>query len=94
MPIKGSSTDVAMPPAMQSALDAIDAADGETFNMRFVSWYLEMDNEIDNALGAVLNGDTTPEDFAARLEAQAERLRGDPDTIRFRRQPSHPLAQD
>ena len=94
MPIKGSGEDVPVPPALQSALDAIDAADGETFNMRFVSWYLEMDNEIRNALGAVLNGDTTPEDFAARLEAQAERLRRDPDTIRFRRRPSRPLAQD
>ncbi|MFT5089896.1 MAG: N-acetylglucosamine transport system substrate-binding protein [Planctomycetota bacterium] len=94
MPITDSAKGVPMPPAMQSALDAIEAADGETFTMRFTSWYLEMDNEIDNALGAVLNGDTSPAAFADRLEAQAERLRRDPDTIRFRRQPAPALAQD
>ena len=93
-PIIGSDKDVPVPPATQSALDAIAAADGETFNMRFTSWYLELDNEFDNALGAVLNGDATPEEFGVRLEAQAERLRRDPDTIRFRRRLSGPLAQD
>ena len=62
--------------------------------MRFTSWYLELRNEFDNALGAVLNGDATPEEFGVRLEAQAERLRRDPDTIRFRRRLSGPLAQD
>jgi hypothetical protein len=62
--------------------------------MRFNSWYLELRNEFDNALGAVLNGDATPEVFAARLEAQAERLRRDPDTIRFRRRLSGALVQD
>jgi N-acetylglucosamine transport system substrate-binding protein len=92
-PIIGSDKDVPVPPATQSALDVIAAADGETFNMRFTSWYLELDNEFDNALGAVLNGDTTPEEFGVRLEAQAERLRRDPDTIRFRRRLSGALAQ-
>ncbi len=93
-PIIGSDKDVTVPPAMQSALDAIAVADTETFNMRFTSWYLELDNEFDNALGAVLNGDATPEEFGVRLEAQAERLRRDPDTIRFRRRLSGALAQD
>ena len=83
-----------MPPALQSALDAIAAAHDETFNMRFTSWYLELRNEFDNAFGAVLNGDATPEQFAARLEAQAERLRLDSDTIRFRRSLSDRLVQD
>lgn len=94
MPIKGSELEAPVPPAMQSALDAVGAAGNETFSMRFTSWYLELRNEFDNALGAALNGDVTPEEFGARLEAQAERLRRDPDTIRFRRQLSGPLAQD
>ena len=94
MPIEGSSEEAQVPPAMQSALDAIAAAHGETFNMRFTSWYLELRNEFDNAFGAVLNGNATPEQFATRLEAQAERLRLDSDTIRFRRSPSDPLAKD
>jgi N-acetylglucosamine transport system substrate-binding protein len=94
MPIEGSGEEAPVPPAMQSALDAVAAAGHETFNMRFTSWYLELRNEFDNALGAVLNGDATPEVFAARLEAQAERLRRDPDTIRFRRRLSGALVQD
>jgi N-acetylglucosamine transport system substrate-binding protein len=94
MPIEGSSEETAVPPALQSALDAIAAAHDETFNMRFTSWYLELRNEFDNAFGAVLNGDATPEQFAARLEAQAERLRLDSDTIRFRRSLSDRLVQD
>jgi N-acetylglucosamine transport system substrate-binding protein len=90
----GNFLQAEVPPAMQSALDAIAAAHGETFNMRFTSWYLELRNEFDNAFGAVLNGDATPEQFANRLETQAERLRRDSDTFRFRRSLSDPLAQD
>ena len=63
------------------------AAGGETFNFRFSSWYLELENEFRNALGALLNQDITPERFAERMEAMAERLRRDPDTLRFDRQP-------
>ena len=72
---------------MQSALDAIDAAEDETFNYRFSSWYLEMDNEFRNAFGALLNGDITAERFVERMEAEAGRLRRDPDTLRFLRVP-------
>ena len=86
-PIKGSTENVDVPPAMQSALDAIDAAEDETFNYRFSSWYLEMDNEFRNAFGALLNGDITAERFVERMEAEAGRLRGDPDTLRFLRVP-------
>lgn len=86
-PIKGSTEGVDVPPATQSALDQIDAAGGETFNFRFASWYLELDNEFRNALGALLNDDITPEQFGQRMEAMAQRLRDDPDTIRFSRTP-------
>ena len=78
-PITGSTDDAEVPPATQSALDAVAAAGGETFNFRFSSWYLELENEFRNALGALLNHDITPERFAERMEAMAERLRRDPD---------------
>jgi N-acetylglucosamine transport system substrate-binding protein len=91
-PIKGSTDDATIRPATQSALDAIKAADGETFNFRFSSWYLEMENEYRNALGALLNRDLTPEGFAERMEQMAERLRRDPDTLRFRRTPKPAVA--
>jgi N-acetylglucosamine transport system substrate-binding protein len=86
-PIKGSTEGVDVPPAMQSALDQIADAGGETFSFRFSRWYLELENEFRNALGALLNDDITPERFAERMEAMAQRLRDDPDTIRFTRKP-------
>ena len=86
-PIKGSTEGVDVPPATQSALDKIAAADGETFAFRFSGWYLELENEFRNALGALLNDDITPERFAERMENMAQRLRDDPDTIRFSRKP-------
>ena len=91
-PILGSTDGEVVPPAMKSALDAVEDAGGETFNFRFTSWYLEMDNEFENALGSLLNGALTPREFADRMEAMAERLRQDPDTIRFKRGPPSPLA--
>jgi hypothetical protein len=39
-------------------------------------------------MSALLNDDITPEQFAERLEAMAQRLRDDPDTIRFHRKPT------
>ncbi|MEC7843607.1 MAG: extracellular solute-binding protein [Candidatus Latescibacterota bacterium] len=89
-PILGSIDGEAVPPAMQSALDAVDEAGGETFNFRVSSWYLELENEFRNALGSLLIGRLTPGEFAARMEAMAERLRRDPDTIRFERTPPTP----
>ena len=86
-PIKGSTEGVDVPPAMQSALDRVAAAGGETFAFRFSGWYLELENEFRNAMSALLNDDITPEQFAERLEAMAQRLRDDPDTIRFHRKP-------
>ena len=86
-PIKGSTDGIDIPKATQSALDRIDAAGGETFAFRFSGWYLELENEFRNALGALLNDDITPDEFAQRMEAMAERLRNDPDTIRFSRSP-------
>lgn len=91
-PIRGSTEDVTVQPATQSALDAVAAAGGETFNFRFSSWYLELQNEFTNALGALLNGDLTPEGFAERMERMAERLRQDPDTLRFSRTPQPAVA--
>jgi N-acetylglucosamine transport system substrate-binding protein len=92
MPVKGSTEGVPIPPAMQSALDAVQAARGETFNFRFLSWYPELRIEYENALGAVLNGDLSPEGFGDRVETQARRLRQDPDLVRMTRLPSRPLA--
>jgi N-acetylglucosamine transport system substrate-binding protein len=92
MPIEGSTQGLEIPPAMQSALDAVAAAGNETFHVRYTDWYLELRNEQENALGALLNLAISPEQFAARVEAQAERLRGDPDTIPFERRPSGQLA--
>ena len=86
-PIKGSTEGVDVPPAMQSALDRVAAAGGETFAFRFSGWYLELENEFRNAMSALLNDDITPDQFAERLEAMAQRLRDDPDTIRFHRKP-------
>lgn len=92
MPIRGSTEGLAIPPAMQSALDAVDAARGETFNLRFLSWYPELRIEYENALGAVLNGDLSPAGFGERVEAQAQRLREDPDLVRMTRLPANTLA--
>jgi N-acetylglucosamine transport system substrate-binding protein len=86
-PIKDSTVGVDVPPAMQSALDKVTAAGGETFAFRFSGWHLELENEFRNAMSALLNDDLTPEQFAARMETMAQRLRDDPDTIRFTRKP-------
>ena len=87
-PIAGSTEGVGVPAALQSALDAVAAAKGEVFNFRYPNYYLEMEQEFRNAFGSLLNGVISPEEFAARMESQAERLRRDPDTIRFKRVPT------
>ena len=91
-PILGSTEDAEVRPATRSALDAVEAAGGETFNPRFRSWYLELDTEFENALGALLNHDITPERFVERMEAMAERLRRDPDTLRFDSEPERAVT--
>lgn len=91
-PVTGSIEGVEVPAALQSALDVIETADGETFGFRYPHYYLEMATEFRNAFGSLLNGSISPEGFAARMEDQAERLRRDPHTVRFRRDPAPDLA--
>lgn len=76
-PVIGSTEGVEVPAALQSALDAVEAAEGETFGFRYPHYYLEMETEFRNAFGSLLNGSISPEEFAGRMEDQAERLRRD-----------------
>jgi len=86
MPIKGATEGVEIPEALQSALDAVKAAKGETFYMRFMDWYEEMQDGVNNALAALLYEGIPPEEFARRIEKIAQRIREDPTIVKYHRE--------
>ncbi|RKY60590.1 MAG: hypothetical protein DRP95_04185 [Candidatus Latescibacterota bacterium] len=86
MPIEGATEGIEIPEALQSAIDAVKAAKGETVYMRFTDWYEEMEDGAENALAALLYEGIPPEEFAGRLEEIAERIREDPTIKKYRRE--------
>ncbi|HIE03439.1 MAG TPA: extracellular solute-binding protein [Candidatus Latescibacteria bacterium] len=93
MPIKGATEGVEIPEALQSALDAVREAKGETFYMRFTDWYEEMEDGAENALAALLYEGISPEEFAYRIEMIAQRIREDPTIVKYHRELPERIAR-
>jgi N-acetylglucosamine transport system substrate-binding protein len=62
------------------ATDALVANPEDLFQPRFRFWYTRMNDEVRPALGALLSGDSTPEEFIDRMQTVADETAAD-DTI-------------
>lgn len=85
MAIKGSE-DAEMPETLRGAADALKASTA-VWAVQYKDWYKAFQKETEDALTAMLTGKLTPEGFCDRVEAAAEKTRGD-DSIK-----KHKLAK-
>jgi N-acetylglucosamine transport system substrate-binding protein len=85
MPIQGATEGIELPESLRSAVEAVQAAGREIFYMRYTDWYEQMEDEGENAMAALLYQNLSPEKFAERLEAAAERTRRDRGIRKYRR---------
>ena len=80
-PLKGSTPRDALRPALQSALDMIEASDG-IFNLRLDSLLLNWRIQVmQPSMAKLLRGEVTPEEFCQIMEDGLEDARNNPDIM-------------
>lgn len=78
-PVKDSAQGLAISPALQSAVDALNHST-RLYSDRLSSLYLEFGkNALPDALADLLSGKNTPDQFGARLEAAIDQVRRNPE---------------
>ena len=86
MPVIGGSEGVELSSALQSAIDAAEAAGPDLFNARYWDWYTDLDNALRDAMGELLTLRITPEQFVETVQAAADDVKADPDIPKYTRE--------
>ncbi len=77
MAIKGAN-DVELPGYLQGAADAFKNSNA-TYAPLWREWYPTLYKAVEGAITELLNGQLTPEAFGEKIEAEAEKIRNNPD---------------
>jgi N-acetylglucosamine transport system substrate-binding protein len=77
MPVFGGSEGIELSSALQSALDAAEAAGDGLFNYFYKDWYTDLTNAARDAMGELLTNRITPEQFAERVQQAADTVKAD-----------------
>ncbi|MCY4464017.1 MAG: N-acetylglucosamine/diacetylchitobiose ABC transporter substrate-binding protein [Chloroflexi bacterium] len=82
MPVFGGSEGVELSSALQSALEAAEAANGG-FNYLSRGWYSDLWTAVKNATGELLTNRVSPEQFADTVQAAADEVKADDDIPKY-----------
>ena len=82
MPVFGGSEGVELSSALQSALEAAEAANGG-FNYLSRGWYSDLWTAAKNATGELLTNRVSPEQFVDILQAAADEVKADDDIPKY-----------
>ena len=84
MPVFGGSEGVELSSALQSALEAVEAANGG-FDYLSRGWYSDLWTAVANATGELLTGRISPDQFAETVQAAADEVKADGDIPKYTR---------
>jgi len=82
MSVKGSD-EVELPEHLKAPAAALKASKA-TYSSQWGEWYPEFYKAVQTGVTRMLNGELTPEAFADLCEAEAEKVRNDPDILRHK----------
>ncbi len=82
MPVFGGSEGIELSSALQSALEAAEAANGG-FNYLSRGWYSDLWTGVKNATGELLTNRMSPEQFAETVQAVADEVKADDDIPKY-----------
>ncbi len=86
MPVFGGTEGVTISTGMQSAVAMAEACVGNVFPfMRYGSWYSDLSKEVSAQIGELLTKRITPDEFAEKAQAMADKVKADPDVTKFTR---------
>jgi N-acetylglucosamine transport system substrate-binding protein len=83
MPVQGGSEGIELSTALQSALDAAEAAGDDLFNYRYKDWYTPLNNAVRDNMGELLTKRITPEQFVENVQAVADEVKADDDIPKY-----------
>lgn len=84
--VKGSTDGLELSPGLKSAQAALSAAGDNTLYWMYQNWYGKMWNPgVNVAVGDLMAGRTTPDQFAAAMEAEAKKVRDDSSIKKYKR---------
>lgn len=85
--IVGAADGLDLGSAFNSARDALNASDGQTFTgPLFPAWYDQFNEEVNVQMGALLTMDITPAEFMTRIQEAADELAQDDSVEKFERE--------
>lgn len=84
--VAGAGASVTHSPALSSAREAIEAAGPNTLSFRIGAWYPDLYATASTAMGELLAGRITADEFIARAQAEADRVAADPDIAKHTRE--------
>lgn len=86
MPVIGGTEGADVSSSMESALTVVEAAGQDLFpRPRYNTWYRDLVDETKNAMGELLSGRITPEEFIDLAQTMADEIKEDPDIAKFSR---------
>jgi N-acetylglucosamine transport system substrate-binding protein len=83
MPVFGGSEGVDLSTALQSALDASEAAGDGLFNYRWKDWYADLNDSTRDNMGELLTKRITPEQFVQNVQDVADQVKADSDIPKY-----------
>jgi N-acetylglucosamine transport system substrate-binding protein len=85
MPVFGGSDGIELSAALVSALDAVEGAEDQVFNRLWAGWYSDLGTATRDAMGELLTGRSTPEQFCETVQGVADDIKADDDIPKYTR---------
>ncbi len=83
--VQGSAEGLDLGTAFASVQQVIDAAGEHTFQARYPGWYLDLQEEAKNAMGALLQGQITIDEFIDTVQDMADQVKEDESIPKYER---------
>jgi N-acetylglucosamine transport system substrate-binding protein len=85
MPVFGGSEGIELSSALQSALDAAEAAGDGLFNYFWKDWYSDLNNATRDAMGELLTNRISPQQFCDTVQQAADMVKADDSIPKYTR---------
>jgi N-acetylglucosamine transport system substrate-binding protein len=86
MPVVGGTEGAKISPAVSSAVDLLNAANGKTMLLNAPNWYSDINNDLQTFTGELMTGVKKPEEFCAAMQKTADKVAANPDIKKFKRE--------
>jgi N-acetylglucosamine transport system substrate-binding protein len=85
MPVFGGTEGVELSAALVSANEAVAAAGEDVFDRKYSTWHTDLSNGARDAMGELMTGRISAEEFCATVQGIADDVKADDDIPKYTR---------